>query len=240
LSAIRGGFVSGTIALAVEVRGTEQALGELRRLSQEGKTLTVTLRNTGQVADETSTYYRKFGSAISSVNNLIVQMSITSFVFLLTLRQINSAQRQVATAQEQAAEAIRRYGRNSIQARQALRRLAQAQENVRMAQIGFAIQMISTIGSVATLIMRIPVLMAELKALAAAYSAVATTATAANVAMGPLGWAALAIGAGVAVTVGGIYLAGGFGGGEAEFDRQWSEAGRYVKQRAFRQSRRYG
>jgi len=229
MSTIRGGFVSGTIALAVEVRGTEQALGELRRLSQEGKTLTVTLRNTGQVADETSSYYRKFGSAISSVNSLIVQMSITSFVFLLTLRQINSTQRQVATAQEQAAEAIRKYGRNSLQARQALRRLAQAQENVRMAQIGFVVQMIATIGSIATLVMRIPVLMAQLKALALAYSEVATSAALAKIAMGPAGWAALAVGAGVAVTIGGIFLAGGVGASEAEFDRRWDEASAYVK-----------
>jgi len=240
MSTIRGGFVSGTIALAVEVHGTEQALGELRRLSQEGKTLTVTLRNTGQVADETSAYYRKFGSAISSVTGWITQMSITTFVFLLTLRQMHSTQRQVATAQEQAAEAIRRYGRNSIQARQALRRLAQAQENARLAQFGFFIQIIATIGSITTLILQLPVLKMQLQAVAAEYAKLAATATAAKIAMSPLGMGMLALGIGTAITIGGIYLAGGLGGGEAEFDRQWSEVGRYVKQRAFRESRRYG
>jgi len=241
MSTIRGGFVSGTIALAVEVRGTEQALGELRRLSQEGKTLTVTLRNTGQVADETAAYYRKFGSAISSVTGWITQMSITTFVFLLTLRQMHSTQRQVATAQEQAAEAIRRYGRNSTQARQALRRLAQAQENARLAQFGFFIQVIATIGSITTLILQLPVLKMQLQATAAAYSELALAAGSARAAMGdPTAWTAIALGIGTAITIGGIYLAGGLGGGEAEFDRQWSETGRYVKQRAFRESRRYG
>jgi len=229
MSYITGGFVSGDIALRVKVYLTEAEMAKLRRVSQAGQEITVSFNRAGEAANTASSYYRQFGSAISSVNSLIVQMSITSFVFLLTLRQINSTQRQVATAQEQAAEAIRKYGRNSIQARQALRRLAQAQENVRMAQIGFAVQMIATIGSIATLVMRIPVLMAQLQALAASYSAVAASATAAKIAMGPAGWAALAVGAGVAVTIGGIFLAGGVGASEAEFDRRWDEASAYVK-----------
>jgi len=229
MSYITGGFVSGDIALRVKVYLTEAEMAKLRRLSAAGQEITVSFSRAGEAANTASSYYRQFGSAISSVNNLIVQMSITSFVFLLTLRQINSTQRQVATAQEQAAEAIRKYGRNSIQARQALRRLAQAQENARIAQFGFYVQIIATIGSIATLVMRIPVLTAQLKALAVSYLLVASAATSAKVAMGPGGWAALALGIGTAVTIGGIYLMGGVGASEAEFDRRWDEASAYVK-----------
>jgi len=229
MSYITGGFVSGDIALRVKVYLTEAEMAKLRRLSAAGQEITVSFSRAGEAANTASSYYRQFGSAISSVNNLIVQMSITSFVFLLTLRQINSTQRQVATAQEQAAEAIRKYGRNSIQARQALRRLAQAQDNARIAQFGFYMQIIATIGSIATLVMRIPVLMAQLKALAASYSLVASAATSAKIAMGPGSWAALALGIGTAVTIGGIYLMGGVGASEAEFDRRWDEASAYVK-----------
>jgi len=238
--AIRGGFVSGDIAIRMTIIGGEDVRRALQQISQSGEELKVRITNLNQTTSASSQYFRQYGSVISSVNSMIVQMSITSFVFLLTMRQINSTQRQLATAQENAAEAIRKYGRNSIQARQALRRLAQAQENVRMAQIGFVVQTIATIGSIATLVMRIPELLTALGSLASLYSAVAASATAAKIAMGPVGWALLGLGAGIAVTVGGIYLAGGLGGGEAEFDRQWSEAGRYVKQRAFRESRRYG
>ena len=177
---------------------------------------------------------------IAAVNGFIVQASINAFVILLVYRQMASTQRRLQTVQENVAETIRRYGRNSLEARQALRQLEQAQENARLAQIGFYFQLVFTIGSVATLIARIPLLIAQLQALAASYSTVAASATAANIAMGPAGWALLGLGAGAAITIGGIYLMGGFGGGEAEFDRQWSEAGRYVKQRAFRESRRYG
>jgi len=229
-----------TIRIYVTMQGDQEVR---RRIVETSRTVDEFGRSVTTIRESvsgTAVQMQRFSNVVSSINNMIVQMSITSFVFLLTMRQINSTQRQLATAQENAAEAIRKYGRNSIQARQALRRLAQAQENVRMAQIGFVVQTIATIGSIATLVMRIPELLTALGSLAASYSAVAASATAAKIAMGPVGWALLGLGAGVAVTVGGIYLAGGLGGGEAEFDRQWSEAGRYVKQRAFRESRRYG
>ena len=218
-----------TIRIYVTMQGDQEVR---RRIVETSRTVDEFGRSVTTIRESvsgTAVQMQRFSNVVSSINNMIVQMSITSFVFLLTMRQINSTQRQLATAQENAAEAIRKYGRNSIQARQALRRLAQAQENVRMAQIGFVVQTIATIGSIATLVMRIPELLTALGSLAASYSAVAASATAAKIAMGPAGWAALAVGAGVAVTIGGIFLAGGVGASEAEFDRRWDEASAYVK-----------
>ena len=238
--AIRGGFVSGDIAIRMTIIGGEDVRRTLQQVSQSGEELKVRFQTVNQTVQQTSSFMSQLGRTIASVNGFIVQASINAFVILLVYRQMASTQRRLQTVQENVAETIRRYGRNSLEARQALRQLEQAQEDARLAQIGFYFQLVFTIGSVATLIARIPLLIAQLQALAASYSTVAASATAANIAMGPVGWALLGLGAGAAITIGGIYLMGGFGGGEAEFDRQWSEAGRYVKQRAFRESRRYG
>jgi len=238
--AIRGGFVSGDIAIRMTIIGGEDVRRTLQQIGQSGEELKVRFQTVNQTVQQTSGFMSQLGRTIATVNGFIVQASISAFVILLVYRQMASTQRRLQTVQENVAETIRRYGRNSLEARQALRQLEQAQEDARLAQIGFYMQMVFTIGSIATLIARIPIIIAELKALALAFSEVTTSATLANIAMGPLGWALLGLGAGAAITIGGIYLMGGFGGGEVEFDRQWSEAGRYVKQRAFRESRRYG
>ncbi|MHA1290349.1 MAG: hypothetical protein ACTSPB_23460, partial [Candidatus Thorarchaeota archaeon] len=220
--AIRGGFVSGDIAIRMTIIGGEDVRRTLQQIGQSGEELKVRFQTVNQTVQQTSSFMSQLGRTIASVNGFIVQASINAFVILLVYRQMASTQRRLQTVQENVAETIRRYGRNSLEARQALRQLEQAQEDARLAQIGFYMQMIFTIGSITTLIARIPIIIAELKALALAFSEVTTSATLANIAMGPLGWALLGLGAGAAITIGGIYLMGGFGGGETEFDRQWS------------------
>jgi len=239
MAEIRGGFVSGQLAFAMTIKGQEEVIAAFRQVAQEQGKMVVEIRSANQSLQETSRSVMSYGRALGTVRGFITQVSISSFVFFLLQRRLRSSAEAVRRTQDQLNETIQRHGRLSDEARDAMERLRYAQEEARMAQVEFGIQMIFFISSTAHLLAQLPQLISALGVLKTALLGVASAGALANISLGPIGLAALA-GAGIAI--GAVYLMGGLGGGspEQQFDRQWDEAGRYVKQRAFRQSRRYG
>jgi len=148
------------------------------------------------------------------------------------MRRQSQTARRLQTVQENTAETIRKYGRHSLEATQALRRLEQAQENAKFAQVEFALQAVLTAGSLVTLGFRISDYIQQLGLLETSLWGVAVAKLAA---LGPLGL--LAVGG---AFVGGIAIGSivfGGRGSESEFDQQWQEVGAHVKRERNRMRR---
>jgi len=226
---IRGGLAFGGTAIPVTIHVQMTGQQELQR---DLDTLQRRYDFLKETMTETAGFDRLRGS-FNLLRGIITQASITTFVFAMLMRRQSQTARRLQTVQENTAETIRRYGRHSLEARQALRQLEQAQENARFAQIEFALQTIFTIGSIGTLIFRIGDLITQLGILQAEY---ATTAVLKAAALGPAGILAVAGGA----LVGGIVIgkiAFGDGDSDTQFNQQWAEAGRYVQRERRRQRR---
>ena len=183
---------------------------------------------------EAQTSFDSLRGSMNLLRGIITQASITTFVFSMLMRRQSQTARRLATVQENTAETIRKYGRHSLEAKQALRQLEQAQENAKFAQIEFMLQTVLTAGSLITLGFRIGDLITKLGLLKSAYIA---TALAKLAAFPVLGAAGLLAGAAIGgVAIGSII----FGGGDASdttFDRQWKEVGVAVQRERRRQRR---
>ena len=176
--------------------------------------------------------------AVNRFRSILTQTSITIFVFSMLMRRQRQTARRLQTVQENVGQTMRRYGRHSLQARQALRQLEQAQESAKFAQIEMTMQTFIAIGSIGTLVFNILDLIGRLSSLEASYLAVAY---AKFLALGPAGKAVFLATAGIGAFAIGQVVLGGFGGGgggtPSSFDQQWAEAGRYVKDEWNRQRR---
>lgn len=205
-------------------------------LAAGGTAIPVIIRVYTQGIKEAQTGFDTLRGSMNLLRGIITQASITTFVFSMLMRRQSQTARRLATVQENTAETLRKYGRHSLEAKQALRQLEQAQENAKFAQIEFALQTVLTIGSIGTLIFRIGDLVTKLGLLESAYISVAIAKL---VAFG--GGALGAIGLLGGAAIGGIAIGSIiFGGGDASdstFDRQWKEVGVAVQRERRRQRR---
>lgn len=179
---------------------------------------------------QTVSGFDRIRNSMYQLRGIITQASITTYVFAMLMRRSSQTARRLQTVQENVGQTIRRYGRYSLEATQAMRRLEQAQENAKFAQIEFAMQAIYSAGSILTLMFRIGEYIASLKILEATLWGVSVAKIAAFGVVAAAG----VIGG---IAIGSIFLGGRGGGEEASFDRQWAEAGRYVKDEWYRQRR---
>ena len=175
------------------------------------------------VQEAVSSFDRLRGS-MNQLRGIITQASITTYVFSMLMRRQSQTARTLQTVQENTAQTIRKYGRFSLEATQALRRLEQAQENAKFSQIEFAMQTVLTAASIFTLIFRVGEYIASLKILEGQLITIAT--------LKAIAFPALAVAGGI---IGGIAIGSiVFGGGDAsdaEFNRQWEEVGAVVKRK---------
>lgn len=171
---------------------------------------------------------------IRTLNRLVVQVSITTFVWTIVSRGLRHAEERMIRTQEDLNDKIQKFGKNSQEAQRAARALKLAQEDLAAAQFQQIVQYVTLSAGMVTMVYNAARLIGQINALTGAYWGLAAAKAAA---LGPLGLIGLGVGVGAAVTIGGIYVTGGFGGGGSsmDFDRQWNEAGRYAKRELERQ-----
>jgi len=78
-------------------------------MDESGKELTFVFGEMGASTTRTSNVMATFGRTMGIARSMIVQASISTFVFALMLRRLGSTQRRVQTAHENANRAILRY-----------------------------------------------------------------------------------------------------------------------------------
>jgi len=165
---------------------------------------------------------------IRTLNRLIVQVSITTFVWTIVSRGLRHSQERVIRTQEDLTDKVRRYGAFSQEARRATRALKLAQEDLAAAQFQQIVQYVTLSAGMVTMVYQVVRLISQINMLTGAYWSLAIAKAAA---LGPLGWVALGVGAGAAITIGGIYMTGGFGrGGGPDFDGAGQQISRRLKQ----------
>ena len=172
---------------------------------------------------------------IGLFNSLIVQASISAFVFSIIQRGVRHSAERLRDAQERVNEQIAKSGRFSKETKERYRELKIAQEDYNMALIQQNIQYVTLAGSIIVMIARTAELIGANMALTSSYIALAAAKSMAMLG-GPFG-AAIAVGAalGGGIAIGSIFLGRG-GTAEPDFDGYGREFSRRLKQEYRRQS----
>jgi len=169
------------------------------------------------------------GRTIGLFNSLIVQASITTFVFSIIQRGVRHGAERLRDAQERLNEEVAKSGRFSKDAKERYRELKIAQEDYNMALIQQNIQYITLAGSMIVMITNTARLLGQLGALTAAYTALGV---ARRWAWGIIG---LAVGAIGGIAIGALYMGSRGGGGEPDFEGYGRQFSRRLKQEYRRQ-----
>ena len=165
---------------------------------------------------------------IGLFNSIIVQASISTFVFSIIQRGVRHSAERVRDAQERYNEALAEGGRFSKETMERQRELQIAQEDYNMALIQQNIQYLTLAGSIVVMIANTVQLLSSVQGLTAAFLALGT---ARQFALG--GIVGGIAGLGIGIAIGAVH----FGGGEPNFDRAGNQFSRRLKQEYRRQRR---